>query len=45
MKVNDIEPTAATEHEADIRGNSPMGSVPDLSQQPEPTILDILEDE
>ena len=45
MKVNDIEPTAGTEHAADIRGNSSMSSVPDLSQQPEPTILDILEDE
>ena len=45
MKVNDIEPTAATEHAADIHVNSPMNSFPDLSQQPEPTILDILEDE
>ena len=45
MKVNDIEPTATTEHVVNVRVNSPMSIVPDLSQQSEPTILDILEDE
>ena len=46
MNINDMGPPTTTEHEEDVQMNSPINTTPgpDHSQQPEPTILDILED-
>ena len=47
MNINDMGPPTTTEHEEDVRMNSPINTTPgpDHSQHPELTILDILEDE
>ena len=47
INTNDMGPPTTTEHEEDVRMNSPINTTlgPDHSQHPGPTILDILEDE